>query len=173
MDGAVSSEMFWHFNKDHVEQVYERSLNFDISVNPNSTIRTGLAYKNKKPFTGIYVHSPMNKYTWSFYINGLMRREGDLPTSYTKFNSTIDGLAVYEYRWEKSDQAYKACCFHRTTGPAAIMIIGYPEISRLNFWYINGLNLTTEINKWTEENGINVNSLTEEDRQFIKMKWDT
>ena len=164
---------FWHFRKDHVNETYERCINFNIHVEQNSTVITGLGYKNFKPFTGIYVHSPHDRYSLCFYIDGALKRLGDLPTTYSKSISTIDGLEIFEYRWEKYNQSKKTHILHRTTGPAAIMIIGHPEISRLNFWYINGVNVTAEITEWTKENGIDVNNLSEEDKQFIKMKWDT
>ena len=87
--------------------------------------------------------------TKRWYLNGIPHRE--------------DGPAV-EYRdgtkkWIVRGQ------FHNVNGPAIIYSTGVVK------WYIKGKNITNEIIQWAEENSIDLNNITNEDKLLIKLIW--
>ena len=54
---------------------------------------------------------------------------------------------------------------HRLDGPAIEYIDGIKE------WYFNDCNVTDLITKWSKENDIDLNNLTEMDKALIKLIW--
>lgn len=54
---------------------------------------------------------------------------------------------------------------HRLIGPAVIREIGR------HFWFINGHDVTYEINQWAKEMEIDLKNLTEDDVILIQIKW--
>ena len=55
--------------------------------------------------------------------------------------------------------------FHNVNGPAIIYSTGVVK------WYIKGKNITNEIIQWAEENSIDLNNITNEDKLLIKLIW--
>ena len=54
---------------------------------------------------------------------------------------------------------------HRLDGPAFISYTGSCH------WYINNLVVTAGITKWAEDNNIDLDNLTEDDKLLIKLVW--
>ena len=84
-----------------------------------------------------------------WYINGKRHRE--------------DGPAAEYYHGDK--EWYINGKLHRLDGPANVSHSGYKE------WWINGSKLTDEIQSWAEENNIDLDNLTHEDKALIKLVW--
>jgi hypothetical protein len=54
---------------------------------------------------------------------------------------------------------------HRIDGPAVI------DRSGTTMWFVNGESITAEIITWAEENKIDLNNLTDNDKMRIKLVW--
>lgn len=60
---------------------------------------------------------------------------------------------------------YKHGICHRSFGPAFIRY-------GLESWVFYDQNVTDELLKWAEDNGIELDNLSEEDKSLMKMKWE-
>ena len=74
-----------------------------------------------------------------------------------------DGPAV-EYK-EGTKEWHVNGKLHRLDGPAYIRNNGESE------WYINDCDVTSEIYPWAKENDIDLNNLSNEDINLIKLFW--
>ena len=63
--------------------------------------------------------------------------------------------------------------WHRIDGPAKIYkdIDLSSGINSLHRWYINGKHVTEQITKWSKENDIDLDNLTDVDKALIKLVW--
>ena len=75
----------------------------------------------------------------------------------------LDGPAIEFADGDKS--WYLNGDIHRLDGPA---FMGYNGSKN---WYINSHHVTFQINKWAEENEIDLDNLTEVDKALIKLVW--
>lgn len=68
---------------------------------------------------------------------------------------------------------YKHGIKHRLDGPAHIENIEDNTCDNMKIirWFINGCEVTSEINSWAEENDIDLDDLTETDKALIKLVW--
>jgi len=58
--------------------------------------------------------------------------------------------------------------WHRLDGPAFISTMEYQDYSN---WYINDFSVSIVITKWAEENDIDLEYLSEDDKLLIKLMW--
>ena len=84
-----------------------------------------------------------------WYINGVLHRE-DGPAIELK-----NGTKYWIIDGER----------HRLDGPACV----YPDM--VSSWHINGHRVTAQITKWTTDNDIDLDNLSEDDKLLIKLVW--
>ena len=69
--------------------------------------------------------------------------------------------------------------FHRLDGPAVLL---YYSVDSENhdkmyldevMWYVHDNDITSEIKPWAKENGIDLDNLSDEDVNMIKLVWST
>ena len=70
--------------------------------------------------------------------------------------------------WKNGDTEWRINSkLHRLDGPAKVFV----NEKHLNEWWINDYRLTNTITKWAEENDIDLDNLTREDKALIKLVW--
>ena len=87
------------------------------------------------------------QYGW--YLNGKLHRE-DGPAAKDAYGTKY---------WYKNGRP------HRLDGPAI------EHYNGTKYWYVNDCNVTDLITKWSKENDIDLNNLTEMDKALIKLTW--
>lgn len=157
-------------------------LDSDTKNSYNRELDRDLICFYNKPLTGFVVKNYSgNQYGISKYVNGMLESSTNPAIRECITHNHI--IATFHYKWINA-----AGRMHRTSGPAyerwEKMTFGKfsfntmsgeavnQDILKKTIWYFNGVDRTTEFVTWARNNYIDVNHLTSEDIEIIKMKWE-
>lgn len=78
-----------------------------------------------------------------------------------------DGPAVI-WKHSNSEEYYFHGVRHRLTGPAVTLQSSFGPVYH---WWVNGIEVTDEINEWAKKLNIDLNNLSDDDKTLIAIKF--